>query len=88
MRLVRKSANRTYPRIREANKQAAQTTGTVDRRTFLAAGAAAGGGLLLSVSLPTLTRGATAAGAGTFAPNAFVRIGHDGQVTLTGPPCT
>src|SRR5262249_48036103 len=52
------------------------------RRRFLTAGAAAGGGLLLSVSLPALTCDAKAADAGTFAPNAFVRIGRDGQVTL------
>ena len=52
------------------------------RRTFLSAGAAAGGGLLLSVSLPALTRNADAADTSTFAPNAFVRIGRDGQVTL------
>jgi isoquinoline 1-oxidoreductase beta subunit len=52
------------------------------RRTFLAAGAAAGGGLLLSVSLPALAHNAEAADASTFAPNAFVRIGRDGQVTL------
>jgi isoquinoline 1-oxidoreductase beta subunit len=51
------------------------------RRTLLAAGAAVGGGLLLSVSLPALTCNAEAADA-TFAPNAFVRIGRDGQVTL------
>ena len=54
----------------------------LSRRTFLAAGAAAGGGLLLSVSLPALTRNAKAADVSTFAPNAFVRIGRDGQVTL------
>ena len=60
----------------------------LSRRTVLAAGAAAGGGLLLSIGLPALARDAKAANAGTFAPNAFVRIGHDGQVTLTGPPCT
>jgi isoquinoline 1-oxidoreductase subunit beta len=52
------------------------------RRTVLGAGAAAGGGLLLSVGLPALARDARAANAGTFAPNAFVRIGRDGQVTL------
>jgi len=50
------------------------------RRTILGAGAAAGGGLLLSVGLPALARDAKAANAGTFAPNAFVRIGRDGQV--------
>jgi hypothetical protein len=55
---------------------------SLSRRTFLSAGAAAGGGLLLSVSLPALTRNADAADTGTFAPNAFVRIGRDGQVTL------
>ena len=52
------------------------------RRTFLAAGAAAGGGLLLGVSLPALARDVEAADASSFAPNAFVRIGRDGQVTL------
>jgi isoquinoline 1-oxidoreductase beta subunit len=55
---------------------------SLSRRTFLSAGAAAGGGLLLSVSLPALSRNAEAADTGTFAPNAFVRIGRDGQVTL------
>jgi isoquinoline 1-oxidoreductase subunit beta len=54
----------------------------LSRRTFLAAGAAAGGGLLLSISLPTLTRDAKATDVGTFAPNAFVRIGRDERVTL------
>src|SRR6266536_4417669 len=54
----------------------------LSRRTFLASGAAVGGGLLLSVGLPTLTRNAKATDVGTFAPNAFVRIGRDGQVTL------
>jgi isoquinoline 1-oxidoreductase subunit beta len=54
----------------------------LSRRTFLSAGAAAGGGLLLSVSLPALTRSAKAADVDTFAPNAFVRIGRDGRVTL------
>jgi isoquinoline 1-oxidoreductase subunit beta len=64
--------------------RAAEVSGepNFSRRTFLAAGAAAGGGLLLSVSLPALTHNAEAGGAMTFAPNAFVRIGRDGQVTL------
>src|SRR5262245_50769453 len=54
----------------------------LSRRTFLVASAAAGGGLLLSVSLPTLTGNAKATAVGMFAPNAFVRIGRDGQVTM------
>jgi isoquinoline 1-oxidoreductase beta subunit len=61
----------------EASREA-----NLSRRAFLAAGTAAGGGLLLSVHLPALTHDANAADAGTFAPNAFVRIGRDGQVTL------
>src|SRR5207237_4995225 len=45
----------------------------------------AGGGLLLSFSLPALMRNAEAAGtptANTFAPNAFIRIDRQGRVTL------
>jgi isoquinoline 1-oxidoreductase subunit beta len=55
------------------------------RREFLRAGAAVGGGLLLSVYLPELdfarAQGAAAAGK-VFAPNAFVRIGTDEIVTI------
>ncbi|MEH2479000.1 isoquinoline 1-oxidoreductase beta subunit [Nitrobacteraceae bacterium AZCC 2146] len=54
----------------------------LSRRTLLTAGAAAGGGLLLSISMPSWIAGAEAADAVSFAPNAFVRIGRDGQVTL------
>jgi isoquinoline 1-oxidoreductase beta subunit len=54
----------------------------LSRRTLLTAGAAAGGGLLLSISMPNWIVGAEAADAASFAPNAFVRIGRDGQVTL------
>lgn len=60
---------------------------TLSRRTVLLAGALAGGGLLLGFSLPSLfarTGAATAAGA-RFEPNAFIRIGQDGRVTLTIP---
>jgi len=59
--------------------------GGMYRRTFLKASVAAGGGLLLSFSLPALRRHAEAAGpstANTFAPNGFIRIGRDGRVTL------
>ena len=51
----------------------------LSRRSLLGSGAAAGGGLVLSLSLP-------AASAGTpFVPNAFVRIGADGRIVLTMP---
>jgi isoquinoline 1-oxidoreductase subunit beta len=57
----------------------------LSRRTFLRAGVAAGGGLLLSISLPRLIGDAEAAGAASFAPSAFIRIGRDGKVTLIIP---
>src|SRR5262249_14185739 len=57
----------------------------VSRRTFLQAGAAAGGGLLLSLRLPFASGEAEAAGAAGFTPNAFIRIGSDGQIALTMP---
>src|SRR4051812_183677 len=59
------------------------TSGDLSRRVFLRATAAAGGGLVLSVSLPFAGRAARAADA--FAPNAFIRIAADGPVTLTMP---
>jgi isoquinoline 1-oxidoreductase subunit beta len=54
----------------------------LSRRTFLKAGVAATGGLLLSISLPRLIGDAEAADADSFAPSAFIRIGRDGSVTL------
>jgi isoquinoline 1-oxidoreductase subunit beta len=55
----------------------------VSRREFLTAGAAVGGGLLVSFRLPGLTRlAAGAERASAFAPNAFIRIDRDGGVTL------
>jgi isoquinoline 1-oxidoreductase beta subunit len=59
--------------------------GGMSRRTFLKASTAAGGGLLLSFSLPALMRNAEATAiptANTFAPNAFIRIDRQGRVTL------
>lgn len=74
------------------------------RRTFLIAGAAAGGGLIIGLALPRVFRqrnagmdAGTQAGRGAdgrtsvddteqaFAPNAFIRIARDGQVTLIMP---
>ncbi|MGY4419917.1 isoquinoline 1-oxidoreductase beta subunit [Bradyrhizobium sp. JR6.1] len=57
----------------------------LSRRNFLRASAIAGGGLLLSVSLPFASREGEAAASGGFAPNAFIRIGGDGKVVLTMP---
>ena len=49
-----------------------------DRRAFLSGGAA----LVVAAMIPTGGRMARAAAAGLFAPNAFIRIGEDGQVVL------
>jgi isoquinoline 1-oxidoreductase beta subunit len=57
----------------------------LSRRRFLEAGAAAGGGLMLSLSLPFANGDAEAAGADGFAPNAFIRIERGGQIVLTMP---
>ena len=57
----------------------------VSRRSLLQAGAAAGGGLILSLTLPFADTEAETAGVNAFAPNAFVRIGSDGQIVLTMP---
>jgi CO/xanthine dehydrogenase Mo-binding subunit len=57
----------------------------VSRRDFLIAGTAAGGGLLLGWHIDPGPRVAAAAGTVTppvFAPNAWIRIGPDGRVTL------
>jgi isoquinoline 1-oxidoreductase beta subunit len=59
--------------------------GAVSRRSFLQVGAAAGGGLLLSVSLPFARDQVEAIGTFGFAPNAFIHIGGDGQIVLIMP---
>ncbi|WFU45561.1 xanthine dehydrogenase family protein molybdopterin-binding subunit (plasmid) [Bradyrhizobium sp. CB82] len=57
----------------------------LSRRGFLRAGAGVSGGLLLSLNLPFASRESDAASADTFEPNAFIRIGGDGQIVLTMP---
>jgi isoquinoline 1-oxidoreductase subunit beta len=57
----------------------------LSRRRFVQAGAAAGGGLMLSLNLPFAHGAAHAAEADGFAPNAFIRIGGDGRIVLTMP---
>ncbi len=54
--------------------------GMMRRRDFLKITVGASGGLLIGLYLPGLARQAQASG--EFAPNAFVRIGHDGAVRV------
>jgi len=56
----------------------------VSRRAFLKAGVA-GGGFVLGFGLPAFLGDAAAATSGSFEPNAFIRIGSHGSVTLTMP---
>jgi isoquinoline 1-oxidoreductase beta subunit len=65
-------------------RQSAAAKG-LSRRTFIQAGAVAGGGLMLSLSLPFANGEADAAGAESFAPNAFIRVESDGQIVLVMP---
>ncbi len=60
---------------------------TVDlsRRQFLSASAALGGGLLIGFTTRPSIRNAEGAAGATFTPNAFIRIGSDGQIVLTMP---
>lgn len=62
------------------------TNARLDRRDFLRVTALAGGGMLLSAYLAPAASAAESLGAraaeGDFAPNAFIRIGRDGVVTI------
>src|SRR5262249_54872398 len=84
----------TYPRIRGHQAGGSQTgncqaggltMGQMARRQLLFTGAAADGGFLLGLHLEALPRvlAATAEGTQTdVAPNALIRIGKDGRITL------
>jgi len=74
-----------HPTSLPANPDQPPSVKGVSRRRFLQAGAAAGGGLLLALTLPLRKGEAEAADADGFAPNAFIRIERDGQIVLTMP---
>jgi isoquinoline 1-oxidoreductase subunit beta len=57
----------------------------LSRRGFLRVGAAAGGGLMLSLSLPFANGQAQSRDVDNFVPNAFIRIDGGGQIVLTMP---
>ena len=70
-------------RLRLAERDFENAKDGVSRRTFLRASAAVGGGFLLGIGLPHGMADATESD--VFAPNAFVRIARDGQVTFIMP---
>jgi len=73
------------PRWIPADRRDSALADGVSRRIFLKTGAAAAGGLMLGFGLPAYAGEASAAASSDFAPNAFIRIGVDGSVTLTMP---
>jgi isoquinoline 1-oxidoreductase beta subunit len=72
------------PIVREAADASVSEAPSASRRTFLKAGVAAGGVLLLGFRIPFATS-ATEQAASVFAPNAFIRIDAQGAVTLLMP---
>jgi isoquinoline 1-oxidoreductase alpha subunit len=70
---------------RHADPEQAGSAHSFSQRRFLQVGAAAGRGLMLSLSLPFANGDAGAADANGFAPNASIQIGGDGQIVLTMP---
>jgi isoquinoline 1-oxidoreductase beta subunit len=68
-----------------ADRDDSMSANGLSRRMFLKCGIASGGGLVLGFGLPAFLGGAIAAAPGSFAPNAFICVGSDGQVVLTMP---
>jgi len=59
-------------------------TMTMNRRTLLKAGALAGGGLMLTATMPMLAKAATGASAAPATLNAYVSITPDNVITIVG----
>src|SRR5688572_25435835 len=59
-------------------------TMTLSRRTLLKAGALAGGGLMLTATMPMLAKAATASGTAPATLNAYVSIASDNVITIVG----
>lgn len=57
---------------------------TLDRRALLKAGALAGGGLMLTASLPMVARAATGASAEPAMLTAYIKIAPDNSITIVG----
>src|SRR5215472_7293396 len=70
---------------RTAGPEQFESANGLTRRGFLQTGAAAGGGLMLSLRLPFTKGESEAADSDGFVPNAFIRIDRDGQIVLTMP---
>src|SRR5258707_2107098 len=75
----------SYSVDRAAGSAQSGSANALSRRRLLQTAAAAGGGLMLSLRLPLTGSDVAAAGDDGFVPNAFVKIGTDGQVVLTMP---
>jgi isoquinoline 1-oxidoreductase subunit beta len=57
---------------------------TLSRRSLLKVGALAGGGLMLTATMPMIAKAATAAGSAPATLNAFVSIAPDNTITIVG----
>jgi len=74
-----------FDRLRSVASDGHDAAPVLSRRIFLKVGTVSGGGLLLGFALPAFLDDPMAAASSSFAPNAFVRIGRDGSVTLIMP---
>src|SRR5258708_14824944 len=71
--------------VRRTARRRPDMTVDLSRRQFLSVSAVLGGGLLIGFTTSPSIRNAEGAEGVTFTPNAFVRIGSDGQIVLTMP---